>query len=535
MDASGQSGNTLAIVSKHFYITTPIYYVNDRPHLGTAYTMVIADALARWHRLIGDDVFFLTGTDEHGQKIANAAAEKSLSPQAWVDEASLWFKDAWKALNISNDVFIRTTEERHHKAVHQFMQNIFDNGYIYKGNYQGWYCVACEAYYQEEELLPGQLCPQHLKDVKWMVEENYFFALSKFEDRLLQLYADRQDMITPPSRYNEIVSQLRQGLRDISITRTSIDWGVKVPWDKDHVFYVWCDALVNYLTAIGYPKDQDQMDTWWPNVHHLVGKDIIKFHCIWWPALCMAAGLNPPNHILAHGWLLVSGEKMSKSRLNQIDAARYGEHVGVEPLRYHLLREIPLGADSDFSEEGLISRYNSDLANNLGNLLARVVTLVQNKYSGVIPDNDVCNPTCEMKAIINATARDAALAWNNFTPDQALTHTWNLIREVNSLLESNEPWKMSPGEKLGHILTDALEALQLIAVMSYPAIPESANEIWRRLALPGDIENAITNVPALLAMLTEESIGETYAVVNYKIAGNQVVLGPALFPRRKAG
>lgn len=521
-------------MSKHFYITTPIYYVNDKPHLGTAYTMVLADALARWHRLIGDDVFFLTGTDEHGQKIANAAEEKSLTPQEWVDEASLWFRKAWNVLDISNDAFIRTTEQRHHKAVYEFMQNIFDNNYIYKGDYQGWYCVACEAYYQEDELLETALCPQHLKPVQWMVEENYFFALSKFEDRLIKFYTENPNIVMPVSRYNEIMSQLRQGLRDISITRTSIDWGVQVPWDEDHVFYVWCDALVNYLTAIDYPDDKNQVETWWPNVHHLVGKDIIKFHCIWWPAMCMAAELDPPAHILAHGWLLVSGEKMSKSRLNQIEAVRYAEHVGVEPLRYHFLREIPLGADSDFSEEALTSSYNSDLANNLGNLLSRVVTLVQNKYDGFVPDADVCDGDCLMKAGICATAKEAATAWNNFCPDQALAATWNLIRQVNAFLESNEPWKMSAGNDLAHILTDSLEALQVIAILAYPAVPKAAGEIWRRLGMSGDIATSLDDINILRDIVIHNITNNAYDSTGYLISGNKVIVETPIFPRRKS-
>jgi methionyl-tRNA synthetase len=526
------SGNTLAIVSNHFYITTPIYYVNDKPHLGTAYTMVIADAFARWHRIIGDEVFFLTGTDEHGQKIATAAAEKSLSPQAWVDEASRWFADAWSVLNISNDAFIRTTEARHHESVRRFMQAVYDSGYIYKANYEGWYCVACEAYYLEDELGEGRVCPQHKKPAEWMVEENYFFALSKFEEKLLKLYADNPDSIAPLSRYNEIVSQLRQGLMDISITRTSIDWGVKVPWDEKHVFYVWCDALVNYLTAIGYATEEDKVSVWWPNVHHVVGKDIIKFHCIWWPALCMAAGLEPPGHILAHGWLLVSGEKMSKSRLNQIEAASYAERVGVEALRYHFLREITLGADADFSEEGLTARYNSDLANNLGNLLSRVSTLVASKYSGTIPAESICDQGCAMKQSVVTMAKEAVVAWNNFSPDQALLITWNLIREANAFLETNEPWKMQPGDKLSHILSDALEVLQIVAVLAYPAIPDTAQEIWRRIGMDTGVETSLSDVKAINAVFGNG--GEAiYQPEAYGLAGNTIIAGEPLFPRRK--
>ena len=371
-----------------FYVTTPIYYVNDVPHIGHAYTMVAADALARWHRLLGDDVFFLTGTDEHGDKIARAAEAHGVSPQEWVGATSQRFREAWAALDISNDDFIRTTEGRHHTAVQRFLQAIHDNGYTELGVYRGLYCVSCEDYKKESELVDGN-CPIHFRPVEELLEEeNYFFKLSAFENRLLEWYEDNPDAVRPPGKRNEALGVIKGGLEDISITRRSTTWGVPVPWDEDHVFYVWYDALVNYLTAIGYGQDDERFGAWWPAVHHLIGKEIIRFHCVWWPAMCMAAGIDPPAHLLVHGWLLVSGEKMSKSRANQIAPRDLTDDFGVDAVRYYLLRDTPFGTDGDFSYEGMTARYNSDLANNLGNLLARVSTVVGSKCGGVGPAPD---------------------------------------------------------------------------------------------------------------------------------------------------
>ncbi len=475
-------------MAEHFFLTTPIYYVNDRPHLGTAYTMVVADAIARWHRLAGDEVFFLTGTDEHGQKIARAAAERGLAPKEWVDQTSGWFEDAWSALQISNDAFIRTTEARHHRAVQTMMAAIRDNGYLYKDDYEGWYCVACEAYYAEDELGPDRSCPIHATPVEWLVEENYFFKLSAFEDRLLEWYASAPEAVAPESRRNEALGFIRQGLKDISVTRTSIDWGVRVPWDEDHVFYVWADALINYLTAIGYGEDDALVATWWPAIHQLLGKDIIRFHCVWWPAMCMAAGLEPPAHLFVHGWLLVGGEKMSKTRLNQIDPVEFAAEIGVDPLRYHLLRDVSLGADSDFSAEGLTARYNADLANNLGNLLSRVSTVVTNAFAGAGPAPGPADEANALAVVAADAVADATAAWDRFAPHVALEATWRIVHEANAMLEANEPWKMAPGPALERVLGDALEALRIVAVLASPAMPTASAEIWRRIGLEGRVD-----------------------------------------------
>jgi len=301
-----------------FYVTTPIFYVNGDPHLGTAYAATCADAFARWHRLVGDEVFFLTGTDEHGLKIQQTAAAHGVSPQAWVDETAERFRQAWAELELSYDDFIRTTEPRHHEAVQAFLGIIYERGYLYKDVYSGFYCVSCEAYFDESELLEGHRCPIHKREVSEMSEENYFFRLSAFKEELRRLYDDGRIVVHPESRRHEIEGLLEQGLKDISVTRTSVSWGVQVPWDPAHVFYVWYDALVNYLTAIGYGKDEARFAAWWPYVHHLLGKDIIRFHGVWWPAMCLAAGIEPPGHLLVTGWLLSGGEKMSKSLGNQI-------------------------------------------------------------------------------------------------------------------------------------------------------------------------------------------------------------------------
>ena len=477
-----------------YFQTTPIFYVNDRPHLGTAYTVVIADALARWHRLLGDEVHFLTGTDEHGLKIARAAAEQGVEPQEWVDRTSKHFADAWAALEISNDDFIRTTEPRHAVAVQRFMQAIHDNGYIYKGDYAGWYCVSCEAYYTEDDLLEGRECPVHRRPVEWLVEENYFFALSRFADRLAAWYAENPGAVVPESRRNEALGLIRQGLEDISITRTSFDWGIPVPWDRDHVVYVWYDALVNYLTAIGYGEDDERFATWWPAVHHLIGKEIIRFHCVWWPAMCMAAGIDPPAHVQVHGWLLVGGEKMSKSSLNKIAPDDLIAEYGVDPLRYHLLRDTPLGTDGDFSAEGITARYNADLANNLGNLAARVAAVVTSKCGGVGPAPD---PASRLAGVAAEVVEETVAAWGRFQPHLGLEATWRLIRETNAELEAAEPWKSDPGPAVDAVLGSALEVLRIVAVLASPAMPSTAREIHRRIVLDGD--PAATPVPAGVA------------------------------------
>ena len=511
-------------------MTTPIYYVNDVPHVGHAYATVNADALARWHRLCGDDVFFLTGTDEHGVKVAQAAEAAGLDPRSWTEGTSRRFMEAWAGLDVANDDFIRTSEERHHRSVQRFLQRIYDNGFIDKGTYSGWYCVGCEAYKDESELLEGHVCPDHNRPAEWLEEENYFFRLSAFADRLVAWYEANPDAVRPEGKRNEALSFIKGGLHDISITRTSTRWGVQVPWDEKHVFYVWYDALVNYLTAIGFGQDDERFAAWWPAVHHLIGKEIIRFHCVWWPAMCMAAGIDPPAHVFVHGWLLVGGDRLSKTRireamgagdddsplkLTQIAPAALAEDFGVDALRYHLLRDTPLGTDGEFSYEGITSRYNSDLANNLGNLMSRVATVVGSKCEGIGPAPD---PASRLAAVAADVVERATDSWQRFAPHEALEATWHLIRETNAELEAAEPWKAQPGPDVDAVLGSALEALRIVALLASPAMPSTCAELWRRLGLGGRPDDA--RLPAA-------------GVWGGYPGGVAVEKGAPLFPRRQ--
>jgi methionyl-tRNA synthetase len=482
--AAAQVPSSVTPVARLF-LTTPIYYVNDAPHIGHAYTTVIADAVARWHRLAGDDVLFLTGTDEHGLKVQRAAEANGLSPQEWADRTVKGFRAAWAELGITYDDFIRTTEPRHYTAVSEFLQRVYDNGHIELGTYEGLYCVACEAYYTEDELIDGN-CPVHGRPVEHVREENYFFKLSRFEQPLLDWYAAHPDFVQPEGKRNEALGFIRHGLEDFSISRTSISWGVPIPWDPAHVTYVWFDALVNYATAAGFGTDPESFATWWPAVHHLIGKDILRFHCVYWPAMLLAAGIEPPQQISVHGYLLVGGEKMSKTRLNQIAPGDLIPDFGVDGLRYHLLRDNPFGPDGDFSYEAIVARYNSDLANNLGNLLARVATVVGKQCGGVGPAPRADSP---LAAVAADSYASTAAAWAAVQPSLALDATWRLIRETNAHLEANEPWKSEPGPAVDAVLGDALEALRIVAVLASPAVPDAAGEVWQRIGLSGRPED----------------------------------------------
>lgn len=469
-----------------FYVTTPIYYVNDVPHIGHAYTTVTADALARWHRLLGDETWFLTGTDEHGLKVQRAAASQGRTPQEHADATSARFRGTWDLLDIAYDDFIRTTEERHTRSVQALLSAVHDNGWIEPKTYAGWYCVACEGYYAEADLIDGGSCPVHERPVEWFEEENYFFKLSAFTQPLLDWYEANPEAVQPAGKRNEALGIIRGGLEDISITRTSISWGVPVPWDPAHVFYVWYDALINYASAIGYGADRERFEQWWPAVHHLLGKDILRFHCVYWPAMLLAAGEQPPHRLHVHGYLLVGGAKMSKTRLNQIFPEDLVDTFGVDGFRYHFLRDQPFGPDGDFSYEGMVVRYNTDLANNLGNLLSRVATVVAKKCGGVgpapRPDSPLAGPAAE--------AVDGAVrGWAEVSPSQALEATWRLVREANAHLEANEPWKADPGPEVDRVLGDALEVLRIVAVLASPAVPRAVGEIWRRIGLTGRPED----------------------------------------------
>lgn len=497
-----------------YYVTTPIYYVNDAPHIGHAYTTLIADAVSRWHRLMGDDVFFLTGTDEHGLKVQQKADEHGVSPQEWADRTVVRFQDAWRALGIANDDFIRTTEPRHHAAVRQLLQRCYDAGDIELGEYRGWYSVSDEEYITADEVEEYRARGRKVIE---MAEPNYFFRLSRFEQRLLDWYEAHPDAIQPDTRRNEVLGFIKQGLKDFSISRTSLRWGIPLPWDPAHVTYVWFDALTNYITAVGYgsddPAQQERFSQWWPGTH-LIGKDIIRFHCVYWPAMLLSAGLEPPAHWFVHGWLLVGGEKMSKTSLNQIAPADLVADFGLDAFRYHFLADCPVGPDSDFSYEGMVARYNADLANNLGNLAARVATVVGKKCGGIGPAPGAGSPLAE---VATECAARAAQAWEAVQPSDALEAAWQIVRRTNAHLEAGEPWKKDPGAEVDAIMGDALEALRLVAVLAWPAMPTTCEELWRRLGLPGTV--AAQRVPEALTW-------------GRYPGGLPVEKGTALFPRR---
>lgn len=506
-----------------FYVTTPIYYVNAIPHVGHSYTTVNADALARWHRMRGDAVHFLTGTDEHGLKIQLAAEAQGVTPQEWSDDISAKFADAWRLLNISNDDFIRTTEPRHKESVQWLLQKVYDNGYVEKGSYEGLYCVGCEAYYKADELITNKdgvenCCPIHKRPVETMAEENYFFKLSAFEDRLLAWLDATPDAVIPSGKRNEVLGFIKGGLNDFSISRTSLTWGIPLPWDDKHVTYVWFDALTNYLSALGlgqagHPGGNADVETWWPHIRHFVGKDILRFHCVYWPAMLMAAGIEPPK-VLVHGFLLIGGEKLSKTGFAQIYPQDLVDEFGVDAVRYHLLREVPLGNDGEFSHEGMVARFNSDLANNFGNLAARVATVVGKKCDGLGPAPRLDSP---LAAVAAECVAEAVAGWDALSPSDALEATWRLIRETNAFLEANQPWKTEPGPEVDAVMGDALEALRLVAILSNPAMPTLCQTLWERIGCSG--------------LVADQRVPDTLAWGGY-VAGQVVTKGDPLFPRK---
>ena len=506
------------------YVTTPIYYVNAEPHLGHAYTTIIGDAITRWSRLNGNPTKFLTGTDEHGLKIQQAAEAAGVTPQAFTDKIAPKFAAAWDKLNIANDDFIRTTERRHKDAVAELLQRCYEAGDIELDTFAGKYCVACEEYYSDDELVSvsgvvgeGELCPIHQRPVEYFEEENYFFRLSRFQDLLLDWYAKHPNAMTPEHRGNEALGLIRSGLRDFSISRTSLEWGIPLPWDPKHVTYVWFDALTNYLAAVGFGSsgaDAAEYTDWWPPTH-LIGKDIVRQHCVYWPAMLMSAGVELPKRWAIGGWLLVGGEKISKTSGNVVNPLDLIDDVGLDGFRYYVLAETPYGSDGDFTYEGLVGRYNSDLANNLGNLAARIATVVTKKCGGVGTAPDPDSPLAPAAAM---AFTDSAACWDEIQPSRALEATWGLIRATNSHLEQNEPWKAEPGPDVDRVMGDALEALRIVAILCSPAIPETAQAVWERIGMTGRVEEQ--RLPGAV----------TWGVYP---AGNEVTKGGPLFPRIK--
>jgi methionyl-tRNA synthetase len=479
-----------------FYITTPIYYVNDIPHIGHAYTTIIADTISRFKKLSGKEVFFLTGTDEHGQKVEKAAKEKGLKPIELAEQVVVRYKNLWKALNVSYDFFIRTTEPFHEKSVQQIFKQLKQKGDIYKGIYEGWYCDSTEHFLAEDVPLKKEgykICPDCGTKAVLVSEECYFFKLSAYQKPLLDFYAKKPAFVRPPSRMNEVVSFVKQGLKDLSITRTTVAWGIPVPDDPDHTIYVWFDALHNYLTGIGYNWDKPRFQKYWPADIHLIGKDILRFHAIFWPAFLMAAGFPLPQTVFGHGWWLKDEAKMSKSKGNVLDPHVILETFGADPLRYFLLREIPIGLDGNFSHEGFIHRVNSDLANDLGNLVQRTLTMIQNYFEGKIEDvgreekedQNLHKEFDSSKEKILKFYEDCAL-------NRALEEIWSFINTVNRYLAANEPWKLAKDEsqkkRLGRILYQAAATLRGISCLLFPVMPESSQRIWDFLGEDTPIE-----------------------------------------------
>jgi methionyl-tRNA synthetase len=480
-----------------FYITTPIFYVNDVPHIGHAYTEVAADVLARWHRQRGDDTWLLTGTDEHGQKILRTAVANDTSPQAWADNL---VETAWKPLlqtiDIRNDDFIRTTDARHEKAVAVFLQKLYDDGHIYSGEYEGYYCVGCEEYKQLDDLMEtpdgdyaGQLvCKIHSRPVEILKEKNYFFRMSAFEQKLLDLYENTPDFVQPTSVRNEIVQFVKQGLDDLSISRSSFDWGIKVPWDHSHVVYVWFDALLNYVTAVGYGADEAQFERRWPAVH-IVGKDIARFHAVIWPAMLMAAGLEVPRAVFGHGWLLVGGEKMSKSKLTGIAPAQITDTFGSDAFRYYFLSAITFGQDGSFSWEDLSARYQSELANGFGNLASRVLAMVTRYFDGNIPQAAVDDSIRDVALRVTDAAESAI---DRFAINEAISSIWELVDALNGYITEQEPWALAKDpadrERLEQVLASAIRGLGTLAVLLAPVLPQATAKLWQALGGTGDIE-----------------------------------------------
>ncbi|HEW91725.1 MAG TPA: methionine--tRNA ligase [Thermotogaceae bacterium] len=475
-----------------FYVTTPIYYINAEPHIGSAYTTIIADIIARYKRFRGYDVFFLTGTDEHGQKVLNAAQEAGKSPQEFCDELAEKFKKLWEDLEITNDYFIRTTDELHMKVVQRFVEKIKENGDIYKGKYEGWYCVPCESFWNEDELGENKTCPSCGRKVRWVSEENYFFRLSKYNQRLLEIFQENPNFVEPDFRRNEMLRILEKGLKDISITRTSFKWGVPMPGDSDHVIYVWVDALINYVSAIGYTWDEEKFNRYWPADLHLIGKEINRFHSLIWPAMLMSVGLPLPKKIYAHGWLTFNGQKISKSLGNAIDPRVLVEKYGLDAIRYYLLREINFGKDGDFSEDNLIGRINADLANDLGNLLHRTTAMIAQNFDSKIPQPSK-KESVDNQLILGSleTIQKFFENMDNLRFTQALEQLWQFISLSNKYIDLTEPWKLSKiavKDRLATVLYNLAESLRIIATLLKPIMPRTSKEIYLRLGIAQEWE-----------------------------------------------
>jgi len=508
-----------------FYITTPIYYVNDVPHIGHAYTTIAADVLARFWRLRGRDVFFLTGLDEHGQKVQQAAAKAGIDPQAYCDKLAPQFETLWKRLNITNDAFIRTTESTHKKIVQRYLQELFDKQLIYKDSYTGWYCTFDERFWTEKDVADG-LCPDCKRPVERLSEHNYFFKMGQYQDRLIEHIKRHERFIRPEARRNEVLGFLQtQKLGDLSISRpkSRLNWGIELPFDKEYVTYVWFDALVNYLSALEYKLPSPSVERYWPASVHLVGKDILTTHAVYWSTMLMALHLPLPETIFAHGWWTVDGEKMSKSRGNVVDPNYMADKYGVYEFRYFLLREVPFGQDGDFSESAFVARTNSDLANGLGNLLSRTLTLIEKSCEGIIPEHSVSAPS-EAEEKLTAAGDEAFILADseieNLAFSRALEQIWQLVRTADQYLEFHAPWALAkdPSKKqlLESVLYKSADSLRLLAIAIYPFMPSTAEYISQQLGINLDF------------MKPETFKGRKWGNLR---PGTRIKKGAALFPR----
>ena len=471
---------------RKFYVTTPIYYANAEPHAGHAYSTIIADALARYHRLKGDDVFFLTGVDEHGAKIHEAATDAGISPQAYCDRIAPTFTKLWEHLNISYDIFMRTTSDMHKRGAEKFLAALYNSGDVYKGTYEGYYCRPCERFVPEKELTDEKICPDHKLPLEWLEEENYFFRLSKYQDRLLAHIQETPEFIYPESRRNELLRVLEGGLEDVSISRASVSWGIPLPFDPDHIVYVWIEALTNYMTALDYENESDRYRTFWPADVHMMAKEITRFHALIWPAMLMAVNLPLPKQIVAHGWLTKDGEALSKTRGIFIDMDTDIETYGLDAFRYYLLREFSFGNDGDYRPARLHARYNADLANDLGNLLNRVLGLLNKNFEGVPAPTTPGEFDDEIKAMAQTTIDRLDAHIKTFAFDAALETIWEFVRRINRYVQQTQVWTLAKPEtkpRMGTVLYNSLEALRIISVLISPFIPGTAEKIQNQIGL----------------------------------------------------
>ena len=509
-----------------FYITTPIYYPNDLPHIGHAYDAVAADVIARHHRLRGEDVFHLTGTDEHGLKLQRAAEVAGMEPQRWVDEMEPRWREVWERLDIAYDDYIRTTEPRHEEAVVKLLDQVHANGRddIYLDTYEGFYCVSCELYYAEGDLLEGRLCPIHERPIELMKEQNYFFRLSAYADRLLEHYEQEPSRVEPEVRRNEVLSLIRGGLQDFSISRTNFDWGIPLPWDPDHVTYVWFDALTNYITAAGYGSDEERFARQWPANIHMIGKDILRQHAIYWPAMLMAADVEPPRQVWAHGYLTVGGKKMSKTNLTGIHPFDLVDRFGVDSYRWYFIREVQFGQDGSFSLESMVDRHNAELANGIGNLASRVLSMLASYFDGVVPEPTFAGAESDLPQVVaEATRRyDEEMLAVRLTP--AVGAVYDVVVRANRYMVERSPWTLAKDparrDELGSILYASVETLRALTILFSCVMPEAASRLWERLGIAETLE--------------EQRLAHAGAWGRIP-AGTRTSKGDALFPRVELG